>query len=436
MLQPCATGRDVLVEVNLVNKILALIHLHLLSPLTRLSENTYMAAIRTGMVSVVTLTIIGGFFMIVTYLPVPGWQTQVAPYQPLLQVPVTATFGLLSVFVCFSIAYDLAKRLQQEPVVSASVATVVFLLVQLQTDPILDTVTLRMEGLGSQGLFTAVVLSLLCVRVQKFFADRQLVIRLPESVPAVVYESFRSLVPLFFLMVVFWLLRFVLGVDIVELVQGAFRPLVFALNTLPGSLVYVFLLTLLWSVGIHGDNALSAISMPIFLQYLAANVEARTAGQSLPYITAYGFFSSFVNVGGTGATLGLALALCYSKEPGYRKVSRLSLPAQIFQINEPIFFGLPIVLNPIFVVPYILSALFLTAGTYGLMHWGLIQKPFVNVPWTTPPILGPYLVTGGDWRAAVWGACSILLAMAIYYPFARAAERQRLKGAPRGSAAG
>jgi len=220
MLQPCATGRDVLVEVNLVNKILALIHLHLLSPLTRLSENTYMAAIRTGMVSVVTLTIIGGFFMIVTYLPVPGWQTQVAPYQPLLQVPVTATFGLLSVFVCFSIAYDLAKRLQQEPVVSASVATVVFLLVQLQTDPILDTVTLRMEGLGSQGLFTAVVLSLLCVRVQKFFADRQLVIRLPESVPAVVYESFRSLVPLFFLMVVFWLLRFVLGVDIVELVQG------------------------------------------------------------------------------------------------------------------------------------------------------------------------------------------------------------------------
>jgi PTS system cellobiose-specific IIC component len=101
------------------------------------------------------------------------------------------------------------------------------------------------------------------------------------------------------------------------------------------------------------------------------------------------------------------------------------LPTQIFQINEPIFFGLPIVLNPIFMLPYVLNALLLTAGTYLLMDWGLIQKPFVNVPWTTPPIIGHYLVTGGDWRAAVWGAASIVLAMFVYYPFARAAECQR-----------
>ena len=89
-----------------------------------------------------------------------------------------------------------------------------------------------------------------------------------------------------------------------------------------------------------------------------------------------------------------------SKEPGFRKVSRVSLPTQVFQINEPIFFGFPIVLNPVFMMPYILNALILTTSTYLLMQWEIIGKPFVNVPWTTPPIIGHYLVTGGDWQGA------------------------------------
>jgi PTS system cellobiose-specific IIC component len=201
--------------------------------------------------------------------------------------------------------------------------------------------------------------------------------------------------------------------------------MVFALNTLPGILVYALLVTMLWSVGINGDNTLDAIVAPIFLQYLAANVAATTAGQPLPYVTANGFFTTFVNVGGTGATVALALVLWRSKDEGFRKVSRLSLPTQIFQINEPIFFGLPIVLNPVFMVPYVLNALILTTGTYLLMHWNVIHRPMVNVPWTTPPIVGHYLVSGGDWKAAVWGAMSIAIAMMVYFPFARAAERKR-----------
>jgi PTS system cellobiose-specific IIC component len=223
-------------------------------------------------------------------------------------------------------------------------------------------------------------------------------------------------------------------VDIDHLIQTAFEPLVFALNTLPGILAYAFLVTLLWSVGINGDNALDAIVAPIFLQYLAANVAATSQGQPLPYVTALGFFTIFVNVGGTGATIALALIMLNSKEPGFRKVSRLSLPTQIFQINEPIFFGFPIVLNPIFMVPYILNALILTTGTYLLMLWNVIHKPFVNVPWTTPPIIGHYLVSGGDWKAAVWGVISIVIAMMVYLPFAKIAERQRLKAEAAGQA--
>jgi PTS system cellobiose-specific IIC component len=400
-----------------------LLNKHVVPALTVLSENIYLSAVRAGMVSVVPLTIIGGLFMIVAYLPVRGWDTRVEPYLPLLQVPVTATFGVLAVFACFSIAYDLGRRLKQDPLVSASVATVIFLMLQIN----LKEQTFATEGLGSRGLFTAILVALVCVRVQKLFADWNLVIRMPASVSPVVYESFLSLVPLFFLVVVFWLVRFVAGVEINHFVQTAFTPLVFALNTLPGILVYAFLVTMLWSVGVNGDNALDAVVAPIFLQYLSENVAAMTRGQPLPYVTANGFFSTFVNVGGTGATIALALLLWNSREPAFRKVSRLSLPTQVFQINEPIFFGLPIVLNPVFMIPYVLCALILTTATYLLMHWGVIGRPFVNVPWTTPPVIGHYLVTGGDWRAAVWGVASIVIAMGVYYPFAKAAERQRVR---------
>jgi PTS system cellobiose-specific IIC component len=390
--------------------------------LTRLSENVYLSAIRAGMVSIAPLTIIGGLFLIITNLPVAGWEDRVKPYADLLQIPVTATFGMLALFACFFVAYDFAKQLKQEAVNSAVVATVIFLLINIDA----KTQSLLTENLGSKGLFTSILIALICVRVQKFFTDKNLVIKLPANVPAVVYESFASLVPLTFLVVVFWLVRHFAGLDINHAVQTMFSPVVFALNTLPGILTYAFLVTMLWSIGINGDNTMDAIVAPIFLQYLAENVTAFTNHQPLPYITAYGFFTTFVNVGGTGATIALALIMLNSREPGFRKISRLSLPTQIFQINEPIFFGFPIVLNPIFMIPYILNALLLTTITYLLMAAHLISKPVINIPWTTPPIIGHFLATNGDWRAALWGFISILLAMAVYYPFAKTAERQRL----------
>ena len=388
--------------------------------LTAVGDNPYMTAIRNGMVSVAPLTILGGLFTAVALLPVPGWEAWIGPYAQLLQIPVTATFGLLAIFVCFSVAYELAKQFGLEPPVSGSMATLVFLMIQIKREDL----TLAMEGLGSQGLFTAIIVALICVAVQRAFNRANLVIRLPKDVPPVVYESFLSLTPLIFLVVAFWTIRFGVGLDINAGIQKAFSPLLIALNTLPGILVYAFLVTLLWSVGINGDNTLDAVVAAVFLQYLGANAEAALKGLPIPNITALGFFTTFVNVGGTGATIALALVMLNSSDPGYRKISRLSLPTQIFQINEPIFFGFPIVLNPVFMVPYVVSALTLTTCSYLLMDWGLIRRPVVSVPWTTPPIIGHLLATGGDWRAAVWGVVSIILAMGIYYPFARAAERR------------
>src|SRR5438045_8602654 len=131
--------------------------------------------------------------------------------------------------------------------------------------------TFSTDRFVSKGSFTAIIIALISVRVQKLFRENVLFIKLPASVPAIVYESFLSLSPLFFLVLVFWLIRFVLGLDIDLQIQTMLKPVVFALNTLPGILVYAFLVTLLWSVGINGDNAMYAIVAPIFLQCLTAN---------------------------------------------------------------------------------------------------------------------------------------------------------------------
>jgi len=178
---------------------------------------------------------------------------------------------------------------------------------------------------------------------------------------------------------------------------------VFALNTLPGILVYAFLVTMLWSVGINGDNAVDAIVAPHLSPIPCLKC---CGGDGRPALAIYHglWFFSPLSLMSAGRGRPLRSRSCVELQRAGLSQSQPSFAAHPdFQINEPIFFGLPIVLNPIFMAPYILNALILTAGSYLLMHWHLINKPFVNVPWTTPPIIGHYLVSGGDWRAAVWG---------------------------------
>ena len=296
-------------------------------------------------------------------------------------MPVTATFGLLGVFVCFAIGYDLGKRLKQEAVVSASMATVIFLMIQLE----LEDQTLEMENLGVEGIVHRHPDRADHRPVQKLFTDRNLVIKLPDNVPPVVYESFLSLSPLFFLVVVFWLIRFVLGVDINHLVQTAFRPLVFALNTLPGILVYAFLVTLLWSVGINGDNAMDAIVAPIFLQFLAANVEAMTPR---PAVALHHRLRILHRLRQRRRDRG-------DHRPG---AGHVELEGARLPQGQP-----PLAADPDFSDQRTDLLRFpdcAESDLHGAVHpqradpddrhlsahaLGIINKPFVNVPWTTPP---------------------------------------------------
>ena len=229
---------------------------------------------------------------------------------------------------------------------------------------------------------------------------------------------------LFVILTIIWIIRVILGINVNQILMDCFSPFVFALNTLPGFLVFMFIRSMLWSVGIHG-GAVLAVADPFFLTMFGANAAAFAAGTQPPYITASGF-TMFVFLGGGGATLPLVLMMIRSKEKGFSTLGKLCLPASIFEINEPVVFGVPLVMNPYMMIPYTLSTLILSAGTYLLMLFNIIGRPVANIPWTIPPLFSHYLVTGGNIPAVIWGGISLLIAGCIYYPFFKAMERQRL----------
>jgi PTS system cellobiose-specific IIC component len=390
----------------------------------KIGSNKIVNGLKEGMVTSVPFTIIGSFFIILSEFPIESWQNIVGPFKPMLGAGNTMTMGIIALYVAFAMGYSMGKQYEFDPLMSGLVSFVSFMFLQIGEDYAISD-----ANFGSRGIFTAIVISIFTTKVTQLFIKRNWYIRFPEGVPSAVENSFAALVPTFFILIILWIFRAGLGIDITEIIIAVFSPLVFALNTLPGILVFITVSQLLWTIGIHGMSIVNAVGTPVFLTYLTANSEAAIAGESLPYITAVGFIPNFVSFGGAGATFGLVVLMMFSKEKTYKTLGRLAFPAAIFNINEPVIFGLPIVLNPIMMIPFVLVDIILVTGTYLLMFFDIIGRPFIQVPWVTPPVLGAYLTTGGNIPAAVWSLIGVIISILVYYPFFKILERQRLSEA-------
>lgn len=393
----------------------------LIPPMAKIGNNKYLVAIRDGLVITLPAVIGGSIFLIIGNIPIAAWTNLIKPYSWMLGEAVNASFGIISLLATIGIAFQLGKALKIDSISCVGLSVMAFILTSFNSKHVLDY-----NNLGSGGIFTAILTAFIASFIFDFFIKKNIVIKLPNGVPTAVSNSFVALLPGIAVLFLFWLVRVVLNVDINQVVQTIFRPVVFALNTLPGILVYTLIVSLLWVCGIHGDMTLEGIADPIFLQYLAANATAYAHHQALPYVTASGFSSLLVNVGGTGATLTLCALMLFSKSKTYRDLGRLAFPSSLFEINEPIIFGFPIVMNPMIMIPFIVIPLVLATLSYILITIGWMSAPVVMVPWTMPPIIGPMMACGWDWRAGVWSAIECIIAAAMYYPFFKACEKQML----------
>ncbi len=407
-----------------MDKVFAWLDRYLIPVMTKLSEQRHLRAVRDGIISTIPLIVVGSFFLIIAFPPVPALAALVKPYTTEILLPFRLTMGLMAFYATHSIGYHLARSYKLDGVAGGILALAAFLLTSMPVTLEGRGLALPMENLGGGGMFVAIVMAIFAVEIYRFTQEKRLTIKMPAGVPESVARSFEALIPAAVIIPLIWVIRDLAGFDIQHFVTGLFAPLVTAGNTLTGILVPILLISLLWATGIHGDSVVGTVARPVWLVLLDQNLAAAAAGQPIPNIAPEPFFQWFVFIGGSGATIGLVFLMLTSSLPYLRGIGKATFLPGVCNINEPVIFGVPIMLNPLLVVPFILGPLVMGILTYFSMAFDLVTKPYILVPWTLPAPIGAYLATGGDWRASVLVLVNIAVATLFYYPFFRAYERK------------
>lgn len=394
-----------------------------------MDKNAYLSAIKKAMVAMTPLLIIGSFCLIPDALPnYIGTDNPISVWiqanSSLITMPNTVGMGMMALYVTVIIAYHLSQHYKLDVPGTVSMALIAFLLMAVDFDENGGLVT---TFLGAKGLFVAMVSSILAVEIYRWCKKRNFTIKMPESVPDFVSSSF-AMIPLSVITVGFFLVVRILCVNVL----GIMPPLIFTnlLAPLVGSMDNPLAVTflqmlrcLLFFFGIH-PSVLSPITSPISTQFLAENIAAVQAGGVATHFFTPGPESAFGNFTGTGVTFGLVFWCMFSKSSAQKKIGRLALVPALFGINEPILFGAPIVLNPIFFIPYVIFGGILGTIPYWMMYFGILDCSIF-----TPPYVGVFLegfLTNLDYMSIVANAIQMVLSILIWFPFFKIYEKSEL----------
>ncbi|WDC84750.1 PTS sugar transporter subunit IIC [Caloramator sp. mosi_1] len=426
-----------------MEKFLKWIEEKFMPPMARLAEQRHLRAIREGIISTLSLIIVGSFFLIIAFPPVKSWADAVAPHVGKILIPFRMTMGLMALYAAYGMGYSLAKSYKLDGVSGGVLSLAAFLMmtIPVNVDAVLKKAAeagiegaapigwaLPMGNLGGAGMFAAILAMIFAVEVLRVLKKYHITIKMPEQVPESVSRSFEALIPAAVIIIVLWFIRVWLNFDIQKFIMNIFAPVKgVAGNSIWGIIVPIFLITLLWSAGIHGASVIGSVLRPIWLVLLEENAAALAVGQPLPNIAPEQFFQWLVWIGGAGATLGLAILLCFSKSEYLKKVGRFSIIPGIFNINEPMMFGVPLVMNPILAIPFIVAPLVIGIISYIAVALGIVGRFAINAPWTLPAPIGAYFATNGSISAVILVIINILISMIIYYPFFKVYEKKMIE---------
>jgi len=413
----------------------------------RLAAQKHLQALRDGIVLAMPLILIGSLFLILAFIPIPGYGDFMAnlfgdEWMTKLLYPQAATFGMMGLVTSFGIAYRLAEKYEVDALSAGAISMSAFLLatpfsVMFTAEGASEAAevggAIPVALMGSQGLFVAMVIAMVSTEIYRFIIQKNIIIKMPDGVPPAVSKSFVALIPGLVVITLVWIVRLIveaLGIhslhDVVAIVLGG--PLGLLGGTLGGSIIAVGLVQLLWSAGLHGMNIVKPILEPVWLKNTEENLIAYQAGQELPNIFTMPFFDVFVNIGGSGATFGLVLLmLLWAKSQQMKQLGKLSIGPGAFMINEPIVFGMPIVMNPMLIIPFFLAPIVNVIITYFAMDLGIVAKPYgAIIPWTTPPIIGGFLATNHI-SGALLQLFNIVVGFMIYLPFFKLWDNMKKK---------
>lgn len=402
----------------------------------KLDSNRYLSAIKNGFFVAMPLLIIGSMFLLVTQLPIESYTSFMASilgenWMSLFLQVNDMTMNAMTLFVILGIASELAKYYTVDRGSTQAIALVAFLVLTPITS-MNDSSFLPLGNFGASGLFVGMLTAILATEIFRLVVQKGWTIKMPDSVPSNVAKSFSALIPGFFVVIAFNLIRIGFTFTAYETAQNFIfevlqTPLLALGSSLPATLIILLFEALLWSFGIHGSNIVGAVMQPIWIALTVENAQAFAAGETLPNIVNYQFYSNFVKLGGSSATIGLAIAcLFFARSSQFKTLGRLSFAPAIFNINEPLVFGIPIVLNPMMLIPFVIAPLLMCIIAYTAMATGIVPLTNgVNLPWTMPPIIAGLMVSG--WRGAVLQIVQILLSFGLYYPFFKLEDAKAYK---------
>lgn len=283
--------------------------------------------------------------------------------------------------------------------------------------------------MGGSGLFTAIIFSFVSVIIFAKLMQKNIIIKMPDSVPPAVSRAFAAIIPgiagLYASGLIYYLFERFVGMPIIDWISESIqKPLLGLSQGYFAVFIIVLLVHVLWFFGLHGTNIMGPVLQSIYGVAMVENTNAYQLGEAVPYKWVAGSFEAFVWPGGAGVTLMLLIAiLLFSKRADYKTVGKLGIGPGLFNINEPVMFGLPIVLNPLFIIPFIVAPLVTATIAYFATTLGLVAPVVVNVIWVMPTILSGFLATGGDWRAIILTIINLAVALLIWAPFIIAANK-------------
>ena len=283
--------------------------------------------------------------------------------------------------------------------------------------------------LDSNGMFVGMILTIIVAEIfVRLSRNDKLKITLPDGVPPAVAGSFTVLIPAIITVILVvavgtYIDKFT-GMNIWDIIlKFVSAPLNSVADTIGTAILVEFLIHLLWVFGLHGANIVGAVTTPIFTPMTLENTQAFEAHQELPNVVCGTWLYS--RLGGSGSTLGLIIAvLIFSKVQAERTVVGISIAPGLFEINEPITFGIPIVMNPTYMIPFVLGPTILGGLSYFLMDIGVIERVCLQVPWVTPPVLYPFLATGGGFKGAIYQVIEIVGLVILWTPFVMMSNKQ------------
>lgn len=398
----------------------------------KLQSMKFIGALSQSMQILLPITIVGSFACLLAFVDIFGWQTFLAAH-PAIQVALmgiqSVTLSMFAFYVLLVLPYMYATLLGMQEALATVPLTVATFLILTPTE--LYT-SVPIEWLGHKGLISALLISFLVVRVVKFCVDKNIRVKMPAGVPKFVVDAFSVLIPAAFLAVVAALVKYLFSLTS----MGTFHNLIYVILQTPfkkvglslvGALVTEVTATLAMFVGLHPGTIVGIVD-PLRTAADLENLAAWQAGLPLPNIITGGYYAGLALIGAGGSALACTLAvLLFSKSERYKSIGKIALIPGIFGIGEPILFGLPVMLNPMFFIPWIGVTIINQLYAYSAIALGLVGRfTGVSVSWTVPIILNPILTNSTPIRAAIAQAILVVIDLIIWYPFIKAADKKAL----------